>query len=207
MSKIDKLNRIFLAELGDEPRFEWIHAHSKKLWIPVEVVDRDTMKPILDQHCVCGIDKRVHKPECRMSVMVPRHEIKPLGEVITTLKPFMERNHYIVCKERSITKPQWEATFHSLAYPGHGIWAPVTSNGMTLALAEPDEDATYNAIALIKEGRNTSWIELRNRIDDRIERRHRATRTERREILRELRPVRPFPGKVDGHVSLPTVPR
>jgi len=210
--KLARLNKILKTELGEDPLYCWLHTRSPKWRRPVEVWDQSASppRPIYDYHCACGKNVSIHKPSCKsLSAAMPRYEMAHVFEALPNMRHYIEQDAYLIGVRQFYSVESWRLNYGSMPYSSHLYWhATIDGHGgpiITKPGRTPNESVTYAVIHMVREHRSYNFSQLADEWEAAEEKRHLDNRNEIRDTLNEFKGLRPFPGKVDGNVSLPTV--
>ena len=197
---IRRLNRLLIAELGQNPPYQWIHSESAEFLRPMRAMDEDgNLK--WDYRCPCGKNVKVHLPECVVAGLVV---VEPVY-AIRKIDPTLNDQWVLCCLQVPMSEAEWVQTFGSkLPYPANGSWAPVCTETRTVAMAPgclPGENFTMAAIRGRQRSREIPERDIANATVERDKRKDEKRRTHIRERLYDVLPVNPDPGKRGGSVS------
>lgn len=126
----------------------------------MRIIDRATGEPKFQYRCCCGVDKRVHLPQCSGVVVA-----EPIYK-LRRLLPFLH-NQWVICRWNApLSMDGWKARFGSaLEYPANGYLMPVDGpHGGVIALQPnvmPDEEVTWEFVRAVKKDRQKTaadWI-------------------------------------------------
>jgi len=153
------LNRILLAELGEDPPYQWRNSDALVYWTPV--VDDDG-RPEHDYLCACGVNKVLHGPSCRFTRAIIRRRFQKVRPDLT--------DRWVV----AVGLPVLEATV--LGHRTGRMFVPVTfrrPSGAfgTIAMMSgegPSEEATWTAVRMIREHRQRGLAEIEAATEDRL---------------------------------------
>jgi hypothetical protein len=201
---ISKLNRMLLAELGQNPLYRWIHSESADFKRAMRSMNDDGT-PVWDYRCPCGLNVSVHSAECvagRLVIAEPRWEIRKTD-------PTME-DQWVLCSLQYPMSPrEWLETFGTrLPYPKNGSWAPVETETRTVAMPPGTVPGEIFNMALIRARQRSREIkasDIANAFESREQKKDQKRQENIRERISDALPVSPDPGKRNGNVSLPAV--
>jgi hypothetical protein len=221
---IRRLNRLLLAELGENPPYQWVYSESVEFLRPMRAMDEDgNLK--WDYVCPCGKNVRVHNASCSPSVLTPHYDeddeavvtwsmdlAKTSSLIVATPVWEMRKtdisldNQWVLCcKQFPMSEHAWGQVFGSvLPYPKNGSWAPVATETRTVAMAPeclPGKNFTMACIRGRQLSREISAADIDNATQSRMEHQDRKRRENIHERLTDVLPVNPNPGKRGGGVS------
>ncbi len=203
---IRKLNRLLLAELGDNPPYQWIHSESAEFKRAMRIINEDTGTPLCDYQCPCGLNAQVHSPECVVGglvVAVPMWETRKVDEG-------MVNQWVLCCRQERPSEAEWFKLFGTrLPYPQNGSWAPVATEIRTVAMeagALPGENFTMAIIRGRQRSRQITIADLNNAAESREAKNDEARKWKILNRIKDVLPVSPDPGKRNANVSIFTEP-
>ena len=190
---IRKLNRTLIAELGENPPYQWIYSESPEFMRPMRAMDEDgNLK--WNYRCPCGLNKTVHSAECvagALMVVEPAWEARKVD--IT-----MHNQWVLCCLQVPMPEAEWLQTFGSrLPCPVNGSWAPVCTETRTVAMAPealPGENFNMAVIRGRQRSRQITEKEIANATMERDKKKDEKRKTKIRERLFDCLPVNPNPG-------------
>lgn len=140
---------IRLLELGSIENvalYEWTHSDDIRLQMPFIYLD-DDLQPVREYICICGINKSIHKPECKFTAVRNKAELK-------STVPFLTNQWVLTRWQAPPTESQWTDQFgDQFPYPRNGYRTSVGDQVKTIALKPgkiPSLDITDRIIHAIK---------------------------------------------------------
>lgn len=224
---IRKLNRLLLAELGENPLYQWIYSESAEFKRAMRLMDEDG-KLEWDYQCPCGLNVSVHSAACSPPTMHPNWD-REEGEPETVLRAATQSSlvvavpafeirktdptlvdQWVLCSlQLPMSEHEWAETFGTrLPYPRNGTWAPVETETHTVAIAPgtiPGERLTMALIRARQRSREIKARDIANAFDAREQKKDEKRQEHIRERIIDSLPVNPYPGTRSGNVSLPAV--
>jgi hypothetical protein len=224
---IRKMNRLLLAELGENPLYQWIHSESAEFKRAMRVVD-DAGKPEFDFRCPCGLNVSVHSAACSPPTMQPnwdREDGEPEMELraattsslvvaepkweIRKTDPALVDQWVLCCLQIPMSEHEWKQTFGTrLPYPKNGTWAPVETETRIVAMPPhtlPGENFTMACIRGRQRSREIKASDIANAFHSREQKKDEQRQEKIRYRISDALPVNPYPGTRSGNVSLPEV--
>lgn len=196
---IRKMNRLLLAELGENPLYRWIHSESPDFMRAMRITNEDGTLPF-DYRCPCGLNASVHSPECIAGQLVVA---EPVWEIRKTDLDLID-SWVLCCLQIPMSEHEWTQTFGTrLPYPKNGTWAPVQTETRTVAMPPgtlPGENFTMACIRGRQRSREIKMCDIANAHDYREQRKDEQRKKHIRERIAEALPVNPNPGTRGGSV-------
>ena len=196
---IRKLNRLLIAELGDNPPYRWIHSESAEFLRAMRLTD-EAGNPEWDYVCPCGRNVSVHSPECvagHLVIAVPVWEYRKTD-------PFLEDQWVLCCLQPPPSEHDWTQMFGTLLpYPKNGSWAPVATETRTVAMvpgALPGENFTLAICNARRKTREIKMCDIANAQHYREQKKDADRQWNIRKRIADVLPVNPNPGKRGGSV-------
>lgn len=204
---VTQLNELLETELGNSPRYRWIRCDSHDFRWPLKVLNKDG-SPVMDFHCVCGTNVRIHKTECKFTYPRFRIEMKNIFESGNDYENNMVRFQFYALAATQPTPDDWENRFGSLNRPSV-LWMPVTSPQLPspgyCVADKPDLSLTRATISMIKEFRADGVDATADRMQAEQDKREEDEVTNNTEMLNDLMTLQLKPGTRSGNVSMPGV--
>ena len=201
-----RVNAILLSILGENPLYQWIYSESTEFKRPMRVMDEDGNLQY-DFVCPCGRNVSVHSVRCAAECLVVAAPVWMPRKIDMTLND----QWVLCCRQEQLSEAEWTQMFGTLLpYPRSGVWAPVQTETVTIAMPPntlPGENYTTAVARGRQRSREIKASDIANAVESAEQKRDKARRTKIRERLTDCLPVRPTPGAVDGPVSLPSVVR
>lgn len=199
---IRKLNRLLLAELGENPLYQWIHSESTEFKRAMRMIDEDTGVPLCNYRCPCGLNAQVHSPECLVGGLVVA---EPMWETRKVDEGCVDQ-WVLCCRQERPSEAEWFQLFGTLLpYPQTGSWAPVSTETYSIAIAPgmlPGENYTLAIIRGRQRSREITAADLNNRLDTAEAKRDADRKWKIRNRIQDVLPVSPDPGKRNGNVLI-----
>lgn len=197
---IRKLNRLLIAELGQNPPYQWIYSESAEFKRPMRAMTEDG-DLLWNYRCPCGLNVSVHSPECIAGMLMV---VEPAWAVRKT-DPSLENQWVLCCLQTPMGEDAWMRVFGSvLPYPRNGSWAPVCTETYTVAMAAdtlPGENFTMAIIRGRQRSLEIADCDIANAAAYRDEKKTEHRRQHIRERIKDVLPVNPDPGKRGGPLS------
>lgn len=220
---IEKANERLLSECGQRPTIRWIHTRSSNLQWPTVVFEQKfdgSEAPVLDYHCVCGVNVRDHRPDCAGSVGITRVVMRHYFEIMPSCNRlngkqidagvagrYLQNPMWILCRSFLHTDEDWKTQYGTAPHAGE-LWCPLPVEPygyFAVTTAEAAHKVTPAFIDMLRVQRRLDPAEFTRRALAAQERAREQGISRTTDRIVDLQPVRRSPGKVDGPVSLPTV--
>jgi hypothetical protein len=199
-----KVNRLLLAELGENPLYQWIYSESPEFKRAMRLMNDDGT-PQFNFRCPCGLNVSVHSAECVAGQLVVA---EPAWEIRKT-DPMLENQWVLCCLQIPMSEIEWTRTFGTrLPYPKNGTWAPVETETHVVAMPPdtlPGENFTLAICNARRRSREIKAKDIANAFEAREQKKDERRQETIRERIIDCLPVNPFPGTRSGNVSLPAV--
>lgn len=191
---------MLLAELGENPLYQWIHSESPDFMRAMRVVD-DAHQPQMNYRCPCGLNVSVHSAECVAGALIVA---EPAWEIRKT-DPSLVDQWVLCCRQAPPPEHEWAKMFGTmLQYPKNGTWAPVQTETHTMAMPKGNLPGENFCMALIRARQRTREIPV-SKLDSEYTAAEEKKDTTRRQNIRhrikDALPVNPNPGKRGGSIS------
>lgn len=214
---IRKLNRLLLAELGENPLYRWIYSESPDFMRAMRLMD-DEGKLLFDYRCPCGLNVAVHSASCSPPAdqadedgLVPWYPAPATSLIVAEPKweirktdPGLNDQWVLCCLQIPMSEHEWQEMFGArLPYPSNGTWAPVATETRTVAMPPgtlPGENFTMACIRGRQRSREIKMCDIANAHYSREERKDEDRKKHIRERLTDVLPVNPNPGTRGGSV-------
>lgn len=198
--QLKRLNELLAIELGRTPFGDGLYrwAWSEYLTHRMQKIDPDTGKPVFDYRCVCGLNRMVHEPHCRLTVAVPCY-------VPRKMAPLLKNQWVAVVWSAPGPREEWLRDFGTrLEYPERGYEVP--TNACLEPDVDPDVAVTWDLIHKIRDQRKKTFAQWLQQTEDAL-----ALKERRDESLLDAMvcdAITAFgnakPGARSGGISLPS---